>query len=267
MKRVGFQACDQLKELFRHRELLANMIYREIHGRYRQSMLGVTWTFLKPLFTVSIITLVFSVFVRIPSDDIPYPLFALGALLPWSLFSTALASGVASITGHSNLVSKVYFPREILPLSAIFASVIEFLITLSILIGLMIFYKVEITWNVLYVFLILPIEILFVMGLAFLLSMFNVWYRDITHGMGILMQLWMYLTPVVYPYSMVPLAYRHVYKLNPLVGIVEGFRSALIKGIAPDLDLLAVSFLVSVITFIVGYGVFKAHEFEFADVI
>jgi lipopolysaccharide transport system permease protein len=243
------------------------MIYREIHGRYRQSILGLTWTFIRPLFTVFIITLVFSVFVRVPSEDIPYPLFALVALLPWSLFSSALSSGVPSLTCQSNLVSKVYFPREILPLSAIVASFIEFLMTLLILIALMVLYKVKLSWNVLYIFIIIPIEILFVMGLTFLLSMFNVWYRDITHGIGVLLQLWMYMTPIVYPFSMVPIPYRHVYKLNPLVGIVEGFRAALIKGIAPDFSLLMISFFVSLITFIIGYEVFKAHEFEFADIL
>jgi len=261
------RVVNQFKELLRHRELLANMIYREIHGRYRQSILGLAWAFFKPLFTVSIMTLVFSVIVRIPSDDIPYPLFALAALLPWSLFSTAISSGVASLTGQSNLVSKVYFPREILPLSAIVSSVMEFLMTLLILVALMIFYRVELSWNLLYVGLILPIELLFVMGLTFLLSMFNVWYRDVTHGIGVLLQLWMYLTPLVYPYSMVPLPYRHFYKLNPLVGIVEGFRSAMVKGEPPDLNLLTISLVVSAITFVVGYCVFKAHEFEFADII
>jgi len=266
--RIGSsRVINQFNELFKHRELLVNMVYREIHGRYRQSILGLAWTFLKPLFTVSIITLVFSVFVRIPSDNIPYPLFALGALLPWSLFRTAISSGVTSLTGKSNLISKVYFPREILPLSAIMASVIDFLLTLLILIVLMIFYRVELSWNIFYVFLILPIELLFVMGLTFLLSMLNVWYRDVTHGIGVLLQLWMYLTPIVYPYSMVPLPYRHFYQLNPLVGIVEGFRSVMIKGTSPDLNLLTISFIVGLITFIVGYGIFKAHEFEFADVI
>ncbi len=267
MRYGRFRIFYQLKVLFQHRELLANLIYREIHGRYRQSIFGLSWTFLKPFFTISIITLVFSVFVRIPSDDIPYPLFALAALLPWSLFSTALSSGVPSLVGQSNLVSKVYFPREILPLSAIVASVIEFLMTFLILAGLMIFYQVELTWNILYVFLILPIELLFVMGVVFLLSMLNVWYRDVAHGTGILLQLWMYMTPIVYPYSMVPLPYRHIYKFNPLVGIVEGFRSAMIKGTTPDLNLLGISFIISTFTFFIGYGVFKANEFKFADII
>jgi lipopolysaccharide transport system permease protein len=267
MRHGKFRIIYPLKQLYKHRELLANMIYREIHGRYRQSLLGLAWTFLKPLFTISIVTLVFSVIVRVPSDDIPYPLFALGALLPWTLFSTALSSGVPSLTGQSNLVAKVYFPREILPLSAIAASVIEFLMTFLILVGLMIIYKVGLSWNALYIFLILPIELLFVIGVTLLLSMLNVWYRDIAHGIGLLLQLWMYLTPIVYPYSMVPLPYRHVYKLNPIVGIVEGFRSAMIKGVTPDLTLLAISFIISVVTFLVGFGVFKAYEFEFADVV
>lgn len=267
MRFRGFRVFSHLKALFCHHELLANMIYREIHGRYRQSVFGLAWTFLKPLFTVSIITLVFSVFVRVPSDEIPYPLFALGALLPWSLFSTSVSSGVPSLTGQSNLVSKIYFPREILPLSAIVASVSEFMMTFLILVGLMIYFHVGLTWNVLYVFLILPVELLFVMGVTFLLAMLNVWYRDITHGTGVLLQLWMYMTPIVYPFSMVPMPYRHIYKLNPLVGIVEGFRSAVIKGVTPDLNLLGISFSISFVTFLVGYGIFKTYEFKFADVI
>lgn len=256
-----------LQTLARHHELLASMIYRQIYARYRQSVLGIAWTFVRPVATVTIFTVVFSVIAKFPSDNIPYPLFAFGALLPWTLFNTALGAGIPSLTGQANLVSKIYFPREILPLSAIAASALDFFVALLLFVGMMIFYQVALTWNVFYVLPILFIEILFIIGMTLLLSMVNVWYRDVTHAIGLVLQLWMYLTPIIYPYSMVPEQYRNFYSLNPLVGIVEAFRTAVIKGEPPDIRLLSISFVIGLFTFLIGYGIFKAREFDFADVI
>ena len=256
-----------LKELLNHHELLARIIHREIHSRYRQSLIGIGWALVRPIVTVLIFTMVFSVITKVPSDNIPYPLFAFSALLPWLLLNNGLAAGVSILPGNSDLVANIYFPREILPLAAIIASGLDFLIAFFVFLGLMLFYRVEFSYNFFYVGPILVIEIFLLTGMTLLLSMVNVWYRDITHSIGIITQLWMYLTPIIYPYSMVPAKFRVIYDLNPLVGIVEGFRSATIKGAQPDAILLAISAFISLLLFLFGYRIFKKREFEFADVI
>jgi lipopolysaccharide transport system permease protein len=179
----------------------------------------------------------------------------------------AVTSGISSLTGQSNLVAKIYFPREILPFASLAASALDFLISLLFLIALMIHFRIGLTWNLLYAAPILLIEILLTLGVTLFLSLANVWYRDITHAAGLLLQLWMYLTPVLYPLHLVPGDYRRIMALNPMTGIVEGFRSAVILGTAPETGLLAWSFGASLFIFLVGYGLFKRFEFHLADVI
>jgi lipopolysaccharide transport system permease protein len=253
--------------LARHRELLFQMMHREISSRYRQTFLGIAWAFIKPMATVAIFTFVFSGLAKIPSDSVPYPLFLLTGLLPWTLFSVAVTSGISSLTGQSSLVAKIYFPREILPFASLAASALDFLIALVFLIALMIHFRVTLTWNLLYAVPILLIEILLTLGVALVLSLANVWYRDITHAAGLLLQLWMYLTPVLYPFHLVPGGTRRMMALNPMAGIVEGFRSAVIMGTPPEAGLLAWSFGTSLFIFLVGYCLFKRYEFRLADVI
>jgi len=256
-----------LGHLARHRELLFQMMHREISSRYRQTFLGIAWAFIKPMATVVIFTFVFSGLAKFPSDRLPYPLFLMAGLLPWTLFSVAVTSGISSLTGQSNLVAKIYFPREILPFASLAASALDFLISLLFLIALMIHFRIGLTWNLLYAAPILLIEILLTLGVTLFLSLANVWYRDITHAAGLLLQLWMYLTPVLYPLHLVPGDYRRIMVLNPMTGIVEGFRSAVILGTAPETGLLAWSFGASLFIFLVGYGLFKRFEFHLADVI
>lgn len=258
---------SHLVNLAAHRELVFSLTYRQIYARYRQSVLGLTWAILRPIATVIIFTVVFSYIAKFPSDDLPYPLFVFGALLPWTLLSSAIGAGVPSLTNQANLVSKIYFPREILPISTILASAIDFVIAAALFVVLLIFYQVGITWNLLYAIPILFIEILLLLGFVLLLSMINVWFRDVSHAISLLIQFWMYLTPIIYPLSMVPERFRWLYDLNPMVGIVEGFRSVVLKGEPPPLDLLAISLTISVLLFVVGYVLFKQREFEFADVI
>jgi lipopolysaccharide transport system permease protein len=267
MKQNTHSMFSHLKLLFDSHELMTRIVYREIHSRYRQSLIGIGWAFIRPVVTVLILTVVFSVITKVPSDNIPYPLFAFSGLLPWLLFNNGLVAGVSVLPGNSDLVANIYFPREILPLAAITASGLDFLIAFFVYLGLLMFYQVGFSWYFLYVCLILLVEIFFLVGMTFLLSMLNVWYRDITHSIGIFAQLWMYLTPVIYPFSMVPEKFRALYALNPLVGIVEGFRSVTIRGEPPDIKLMAISALISLLLFLFGYKIFKAREFEFADVI
>ena len=253
--------------LARHNELLFQMMHREISSRYRQTFLGIAWAFIKPAATVAIFTFVFSGLAGIPSDGVPYPLFLIAGLLPWTLFSIAVTSGASSLTGQSNLVAKIYFPREILPFASLAASFLDFLIAVLFLIALMIHFGVTLTWNILYAVPILMIEILLTLGVVLFFSLANVWYRDITHAAGLLLQLWMYLTPVLYPLNLVPEGHRKLMGLNPMVGIVEGFRSAVILGTPPEPGLLAWSLCASSLIFLAGYGVFKHNEFRLADVI
>jgi lipopolysaccharide transport system permease protein len=256
-----------LANLAAHRELISSLTYRQIYARYRQSVLGMAWAIVRPVATVIIFTVVFSYIAKFPSDGLPYPLFVFGALLPWTLLSSAIGAGVPSLTNQRNLVAKIYFPREILPISTILASAIDFVIAAVMFVILLLFYQVDITWNALYAIPILIVELLLLTGLVLLLSMVNVWFRDVSHAIALLIQFWMYLCPIIYPLSMVPERYRWLYDLNPMVGIIEGFRASVLKGAAPQLDLLAVSLVISVVLFVLGYALFKQREFEFADVI
>lgn len=256
-----------LARLAAHRELIFSLTYRQIYARYRQSVFGMAWAILRPVATVLVFTLVFSYIAKFPSDGIPYPLFVFGALLPWTLLSSALGAGVPSLSNQANLVAKIYFPREILPLSAILASAVDFVIAAAIFLVLLFVYQVEITWNILYVIPILLIELALLVGMVLLLAMGNVWFRDFSHAIALLVQFWMYLTPIIYPYSMVPEKYLWLYNLNPMVGVVESFRSVVLKGGEPDFGLLGISLAMSLVLLVVGYALFKEREFQFADVI
>jgi len=268
MTPLGFpNFVRHLRILVQNHELLTRMMHREVSSRYRQSFLGIAWAFIKPLATVVVFTFIFSGIAKLPSDNQPYLLFVMSGLLPWTLFSVAVTSGIQSLTSQPNLVTKIYFPREILPIASLAASALDFLIALLFLIAMMIFFYVEVTRNLLYVIPILIIEIILTAGVTFFLSIANVWYRDITHAAGLMLQLWMYLTPVIYPFSIVPDGYKGILRLNPMVGVVEGFRSAVIKGESPDAGLLAFSLAISLLIFVAGYGLFKAQEFRAADVI
>jgi lipopolysaccharide transport system permease protein len=256
-----------LARLAANRELIVSLTYRQIYARYRQSVLGMTWAFLRPIATVVVFTAVFSYIAGVPSDDLPYPLFVFGALLPWTLFSSAIGAGVPSLTNQANLVAKIYFPREILPISTILASAIDFLIAGAIFLLMLVYYQVAVTWNILYVIPILLIELLFLTGLVLLFAMINVWFRDVSHAISLLVQFWMYLTPIIYPYSMVPERFLWLYNLNPMVGIVESFRAVVLKGQPPQFGLLTFALAIGVVLFVVGYSLFKEREYQFADVI
>lgn len=257
----------QLLELVSFHELIYHFTVRRVKSRFKQSALGMTWLILHPVANVIVLTVVFSYIAKTPSEGIPYPLFSFGALLPWVFFSSSITAGIPSLTNNPNLVTKIYFPREILPISAIIGVSFDTIISALIFVCLLIFYKVKIT---LYAFFVIPVVVIafiFSLGVVLLLATINVWYRDVAQASGILTQFWMYLTPVIYPLSMVPEKFMPFYILNPMVGVVEGFRSALLKGTMPDMTLLGISACISIITFIVGYSLFKSKEFDFADVI
>jgi homopolymeric O-antigen transport system permease protein len=238
-----------------------------IKVRYKQSVLGLGWALLQPLSLMLVYTVIFSLFTKIPSEGIPYPLFVLGGLLPWIFFQTALSSSATGLVSHSQLITKVYFPREILPITYVLASFFDFLIACVILAAMMVWYQVRLTWEVLYAVPILLVATLFATGLALLFSAVQVRFRDIGIAMPLILQLWMFGTPVVYSYSVVPHHFRSVYLLNPLVGIVENFRRVVVLGIGPDLPLLLISTCAAIAILPVAYLFFKHREATMADII
>jgi lipopolysaccharide transport system permease protein len=256
-----------LPAIWQYRELLYFLIWREVKVRYKQTVLGVAWALLQPLMTMAIFTVIFGLFVSIPSDGLPYPLFAYAALLPWTYFSEAMSRSSISLVGDAQLIRKVYFPRLIMPLAAVVSPAIDFSLAFILLLGMMVLYGVSPTWGVVMLpaFLLLALTTALAVGLW--LSALNVRYRDVRHTIPFLTQCWMYASPVVYPVSVVPEGWRSLYALNPMVGVIEGFRWALLGKESPDVGVMAVS-AVAVIGLLIGGLIFFKHmEQTFADVI
>jgi lipopolysaccharide transport system permease protein len=256
-----------LMKLVQYRDLLYTLSVHRIKVRYKQSMLGISWAILQPLSMMLIFTIIFSMFARMPSEGSPYALFAYAALLPWTYFSTSLANGTSGLVSHTQLVTKVYFPREILPISYVIAALFDFMIASLVLVGLMIYYKVPPTLNALYG---LPI-ILILTGFATAMSLFfsatQVRFRDMGVAVPLLLQLWMFATPVIYPLSAVPPRWRPLYMLNPLVGVIENFRQTILNGVPPDFYSLGLSAGISFVLLIASYLYFKHMEATMADII
>jgi lipopolysaccharide transport system permease protein len=253
--------------LAQYRDLLYTLSVHRIKVRYKQSVLGITWAILQPLSLMLIYTVIFSYIARMPSDGTPYAIFAYAALLPWTCFSNALTNATNSLVNHSHLVTKVYFPREILPLTYVIAAIFDFLIASTVFIGLMVYYHVPLTINALYSVPIIMVLMIFTLAMALLLSATQVRFRDIGVAMPLLLQLWMFATPVVYPLSAVPKRLLPFYSLNPMVGLIENFRHVMLDGAAPDLRLLAIAALISLVLLVVSYIYFKRVEATVADII
>jgi lipopolysaccharide transport system permease protein len=256
----------RLKELWEYRELLLFLTWRDIAVRYKQTVLGVAWALLQPVLTMAIFSVVFGRLARIPSDGMPYPLFVYCGLVPWQLFAYALANSANSLVANERLVTKQYFPRMLLPLSAVLAGLVDFAIAFVVLLGMMVYYRVMPTsavWT-------LPLFVLLVVASAVAaglwLSAVNVRYRDVRYALPFLSQLWLFATPIAYPASLMPEAWRPLYGLNPMAGVVEGFRWALLGGSGPG-PLLAVSVAVVLLGLAMSLAYFLRVERTFADVI
>jgi len=256
-----------LRELWKYRDLLYTLSAHRIKVRYKQSVLGIAWAVLQPLSLMLIYTLVFAVVARIPTGNTPYPVLAFTGLLVWSLFSTALTSSTGGLVSHSHLVTKVYFPREILPLTYVVAAVFDFIVATFVLAGLMIYYHVVPTANLIMAVPIILILICFVTAMSLVFSATQVRFRDVGVAMPLLLQLWMFASPVVYPLSAVPERFRGLYSLNPMVGIVDGFRSAVLGGTPTNFYTLGLSALISILLLPIAYLYFKRVEATIADVI
>ena len=256
-----------LKALLGHRELLYFLALRDIKARYKQTVLGLSWALLQPFALMLVLTVVFSVFAKVPSDGIPYPVFAYCALLPWTFLSAVVNRGVASLLSNQSLIKKVYFPREILVFAVILAAALDFLVGAFLLAGLLWYFKVAVTVHILMVLPIFLVQLCFLLGVALILSVSNVFYRDIGHLIPLFLQAWMFLSPVVYPVTLVPQHLRALYALNPMAGVLEGYRSVLLRGTAPDLSMLGLAACVGVATLMGGIVYFRRLEPRLADVI
>lgn len=255
------------QELFQFRELLFAWMLRELSIRYKQSILGIMWAVFQPLAFMLIFSFVFTRMVHIPTDGIPYPVFSFTALLPWTFFANGISFGVPSLVSNMNLVTKIYFPREIFPIATVLASFIDYLVASFVYLGMLWFYQINLNINVLWVPLILAVQMILTIGIVLIAAGFNVLYRDIRFLVPIGLQLWLYISPVIYPLSSVPENIRSVYVLNPMVGIIDSYRRVILYSQTPEWNNLGVSIGISVLVFITGYIVFKHLEPRFADVI
>jgi len=266
IERTNSWKIFDLRELWAYRELLFFLTWRDVRVRYKQAVLGMGWVVLQPLLMTLVFTVFLGVIVRVPSDNVPYPLFAYAGLLLWTFFSGAISGSGNSLIGNAHLITKVYFPRLLIPLASILARMVDLLVALVMLIGLMIYYRTGVSTSLLMAPVLIGLLALLALGLGMWTSAFNVKYRDVGLALPVFIQLWMFVSPVVYPLTLVPERWRFVYSLNPLVGIIEGFRAALFgKGF--NWPALGISAIVTVALLLYAGYVFKRREKTFADII
>jgi lipopolysaccharide transport system permease protein len=256
-----------LRDLWAYRELLYFLVWREVKVRYKQATLGAAWAIIQPVFAVLIFTAVFGYFARIPSDGVPYPVFAFAAVLPWTYFAEAVRRSALGLVTDSELVRKIYFPRLIIPLAMVLAPTVDFALGFLVMLGLMAWHGIWPTWTMLCVIPLLLITMHLALAIGLWLAPINVRFRDVMHTLPFLIQVWMYATPIVYPLSMVPEKWRDLYSLNPMVGIIEGFRWAATHTGSPNVAAVAISFIVIVIALVGGLLLFRKMERSFADII
>jgi lipopolysaccharide transport system permease protein len=262
-----FDILRGLRELWQYRDLFYTLTVHRIKVRYKQSVLGLAWAILQPLSLMLIYTVIFSMIAKVSTEGAPYAVFAYAALLPWTFFSSSLTNATQGLVSHTQLVTKVYFAREILPLTYVSAALFDFAVATSFLIALFFYYGVHLTSYALWAIPILILLVALATACSLFLSAMQVKFRDIGVAMPLLLQLWMFSTPVVYPLSAVPQRFRGWYILNPLVGVIENFRRVVLQGVEPDYRSLAVSAIVAAILLPLTYLYFKRVEATMADVI
>ena len=255
-----------LSELWRYRELVYFLAWRDVKVRYKQAALGAAWAILQPLAAMIVFTIVFGRMAGMTTGDIPYPLFTYAGLVLWTYCSGVVGNAAQCLVANSNLVTKVYFPRVTLPMSAAISALLDFVIGLSFLIVLLVYYMVAPTWSLLLVPVFLVSLILLTVGMGLILAAMNVQYRDVKHAIPFVLQLWLFATPVIYPLSVVPEDFRLLMALNPMTGIVEGFRAS-VFGQPLDLPLTAMSLTLTLLIFAGGMAYFRSSERAFADII
>ncbi|HKS66731.1 MAG TPA: ABC transporter permease [Candidatus Acidoferrales bacterium] len=257
----------QLREIWSHREVLYFLVWRDIKVRYKQTALGATWAVIQPFLTMLIFAIFFGRLAKVPSDGLPYPLFSYAALVPWTFFATGLNQASNSLVSSSNLITKVYFPRLVVPMAAVFAGLLDLIIAGSLLLLMMAYYHHGATVHAVWVPALVFLALITSTGFSFWFSALNVKYRDIRHVLPFIVQLWMFATPIAYPTSIVPARFRAVYALNPMAGVIEGFRWAMLgSGHAPGV-MLIVSSLIAFAVLISGAYFFRRMETTFADIV
>jgi lipopolysaccharide transport system permease protein len=257
----------RLRELWEYRELLYFLTWREVKVRYKQTAIGAAWAIIQPLFTMLIFSLFFGKLAKVPSDRIPYPLFCVAGLVPWTFFANGFSQASSSLVASSNLISKVYFPRLSLPISAVMSGAIDFMISSILLVGMMIYYHQVLTVRCLFLPLFFLLAFVSALGISLWLSALNVEYRDVRYVVPFLSQLWMFATPIAYPSSLLHEPWRAVYGLNPMAGVVEGFRWALIEADSAPGPLILVSSSAAIALLIGGAFYFRRMEKTFADLV
>lgn len=254
-------------ELFKYHKQLWVLTRRDIQARYKQSVVGILWAIIQPFAYMLIFTLVFSLLLKVSSGDIPYPVFTYCTLVPWNFFSYSISRSVVSLESNAALIRKLPLPKEIFPISTVLGAAIDSIAPVVILAGMMIWYSISPSLNMLLVIPIVLVQIIFTVALSLVLSMANVWYHDIRHATPLVLQLWMYATPIAYPITIVPQRFRTLYAFNPMVGIMEGYRAVLLKGSLPDMSYLGIAALGSVVLLLVAYIWFKRAEPRVVDIV
>lgn len=256
-----------LRELWEYRELLYFLIWRDIKVRYKQTMLGASWAIMQPFFTMVVFSLFFGRMAKIPSDGVPYPIFSFAALVPWTFFAHALSQSSNSLVGSANLIKKVYFPRLVVPLSSVLSGIVDFILAFIVLLGMMLYYGILPTANVLALPLFFILALITSLGVGLWLSALNVEYRDVRYVVPFLVQFWLFSTPIAYPSSLLQEPWRTLYGINPMVGVVEGFRWALLGTDTAPGPMMAISALAALVLLISGAFYFRRMEKTFADIV
>ena len=256
-----------LDELWEYRELLYFLTWRNIKVRYKQTVLGAAWAIIQPFFTMVVFSLFFGKLAKVPSDGIPYPIFAYAALVPWMFFANGLNQSSDSLVGSADLIKKVYFPRLIVPISSVISGVIDFVLAFVVLVGMMLFYGIYPTANTIWLPFLLLLAFVTSLGVGLWLSALNVQFRDVRHTVPFLTQFWLFATPIAYPSSLLPEPWHTLFGINPMVGVVEGFRWALLGTETAPGPIIIVSSLVALVLLVGGAFFFRRMEKTFADVV
>lgn len=257
----------KLGELWEYRELLYFLVWRDIKVRYKQTALGAAWAIIQPFLTMIVFSLFFGRLAGVPSDGIPYPIFSFAALVPWTFFANGLSQSSNSLVGSSNLITKVYFPRLIIPLASVFSGIVDFLLAFVVLVAMMLYYGVVPTLNAAYLPLFLLLALVASLGVGLWLSALNVKYRDVRYVVPFITQFWLFVTPIAYPSSLLHQPWRTIYGLNPMVGVVEGFRWALLGTQTAPGPIIAASSAAAVLILVTGAFYFRRMEKTFADIV
>lgn len=255
----------QLGEIWRYRELLYFLVWRDIKVRYKQTVLGAAWAIIQPFLTMVVFSLFFGRLAKIPSDNVPYPIFSFAALVPWTFFANGLTQSSNSLVASASLITKVYFPRLVIPIAAVLSGIVDFGIAFAVLVVMMLFYGIVPTLAVIWLPLFLLLALVTSLGVSLWLAALSVKYRDVRHLLTFVVQAWMFATPVAYPSSLLHEPWRTLYGLNPLVGVVEGFRWALLGTVTGPGPIIVASAFAAMIILVTGLFYFRRTEASFAD--